>query len=91
MSILDKLLHRTPAMPLVSVIIASYNHAPYVQDCLHSALSQGVGDLEILVTDDGSTDGTPQQVAALGSPLIRLHTFPQNRGALLHKASPLSW
>ena len=27
MSILDKLLHRTPAMPLVSVIIASYIHA----------------------------------------------------------------
>ena len=68
-------------MPLVSVIIASYNHAPYVQDCLRSALSQGIDDLEILVTDDGSTDGTPQQVAALGSPRIRLHTFPQNRGA----------
>ena len=68
-------------MPLISVIIASYNHAPYVQDCLRSALSQGEGNLEILVTDDGSTDGTPQQVAALGSPLIRLHTFPQNRGA----------
>ena len=81
MSILDKLLHRTPAMPLVSVIIASYNHAPYVQDCLRSALSQSVGDLEILVTDDGSTDGTPQQVAALGNPRILLNTFPQNRGA----------
>lgn len=70
-----------PAMPLVSVIIASYNHAPYVQDCLRSALSQGIDNLEILVTDDGSIDGTPGQVTALGDPRIRLNTFPQNQGA----------
>ncbi len=81
MSLLAKLWRTPRSAPLVSVVIASYNHAPYVQDCLRSALSQGVDDLEILVTDDGSTDGTPQQVAALGNPRILLNTFPQNRGA----------
>ena len=57
-------------MPLISVIIASYNHAPYVQDCLRSALSQGEGNLEILVTDDGSTDATAQVAAEHGATVL---------------------
>lgn len=61
MSLFAQLLRRRARAPLVSVVVASYNHAPFVQDCLRSALSQGIDDLEILVTDDGSTDGTPQQ------------------------------
>lgn len=72
----------TPApTPLVSVVVASYNHAPFVQDCLRSALQQDIDSLEILVTDDGSSDDTAQQVAALADPRIHLHAFAQNRGA----------
>jgi len=75
--------------PLVSVVIASYNHAPFVQDCLHSVLQQDFSDLEILVTDDGSPDGTAAQVAQLAAqqaaqperPQIYLNRFDQNRGA----------
>ena len=67
--------------PLVSVVIASYNHAPFVQDCLRSVLSQNFADLEILVTDDGSTDGTPERVAALNDPRIHLQVFKANQGA----------
>ena len=67
--------------PLVSVVVASYNHAPFVQACLKSVLAQEVQALEIVVTDDGSTDGTPEQVAALGDARIALKVFPQNRGA----------
>lgn len=70
--------------PLVSVVIASYNHADFVQDCLRSVLSQSLAaDLEILVTDDGSTDGTPDRVAALEDPRIRLHVFAENQGACM--------
>ncbi len=68
-------------MALISVVVASYNHATFIQDCLHSARMQDVDDLEILVTDDGSTDGTPSQVTAIADPRIRLKEFPQNRGA----------
>jgi hypothetical protein len=78
-----KLLRRTARVPLVSVVVASYNHAPFVQECLRSALGQGIDDLEIIVTDDGSTDATAQQVAALGDPRIHLHAFAQNRGACM--------
>jgi hypothetical protein len=83
MSLFAQLLRRRARAPLVSVVVASYNHAPFVQDCLRSALSQGIDDLEILVTDDGSTDATAQHVAALGDPRIHLHAFEQNRGACL--------
>ena len=81
MQIFSKILRRTTGAPLVSVVVASYNHAPFVQDCLRSALSQGIDGLEIIVTDDGSTDATAEQVAALANPRIHLHRFAQNRGA----------
>lgn len=44
--------------PLVSVLIPVYNHARYVRQCLDSLLSEGWPNLEVLVTDDGSTDGS---------------------------------
>ena len=81
MSLFTRFLRRPTPAPLVSVVVASYNHAPFVQDCLRSALQQDIDSLEILVTDDGSTDGTAQQVAALADPRIQLHAFVQNRGA----------
>jgi glycosyltransferase involved in cell wall biosynthesis len=83
MSILAKFLRRARSAPLVSVVVASYNHAPFVQDCLRSALQQDIDGLEILVTDDGSTDGTAGQVAALADPRIHLNVFPKNRGACM--------
>lgn len=45
-------------MPKVSVIIPVFNCAAYVPDCLGSVTNQSEGDLEIIVVDDGSTDGT---------------------------------
>ena len=81
MKLLQSLRRRAEPSPLVSVVIASYNHAPFVQDSLRSVLDQGIERLEILVTDDGSVDGTAARVAELGDPRIRLNVFPSNRGA----------
>lgn len=63
----------------MSVIVASFNHAPYVAQAVLSVLEQSVRDVEVLVVDDGSTDGTPDIVDALGDPRVTLVRLKENR------------
>lgn len=48
--------------PLVSAVIATHNRRHYVVDAVESALNQEYPTLEVLVVDDGSTDGTAQML-----------------------------
>lgn len=45
--------------PLVSIILPCYNHEEYVEEVIKSILEQSYKNIEILVSDDGSMDGTP--------------------------------
>lgn len=45
-------------MPKLSVIVTAYNIEAYLAQCLDSVIGQSLADLEIIVVDDGSTDGT---------------------------------
>lgn len=45
-------------MPLVSVIIPVYNTEKYLNQCINSVLAQTLSDIEVLLIDDGSTDGS---------------------------------
>ena len=43
---------------LISVTISAYNHERYVEECIRSIMAQTYQNIELLVMDDGSTDGT---------------------------------
>ena len=45
-------------MPVVSVIVAAYDVAPFIETALRSILGQTLADLEVIVVDDASRDGT---------------------------------
>jgi len=47
-------------MPLVSVIMKSYNHEKFIAECIESVLGQDFGDFELIIVDDASTDGSRQ-------------------------------
>ena len=69
-------------LPLVSVIIPTFNRRQWIGVCLDSIKSQTYPRIETLVIDDGSTDGT---VAWLESQpeysFVRVHKQPKNGGA----------
>lgn len=64
--------------PRVSVLIPSYNHARFLPATLQSVFDQTYTDYEIVVVDDGSTDGSVELLRSYGD-RIRLFT-QQNRG-----------
>lgn len=57
---------------LLSVIIPFHNDETFITDCLNSLLAQADDDMQIVIIDDGSTDGSAQQVAAL----LARHSHP---------------
>ena len=66
-------------VPMVSVVIPSYNCARYLPKAIESVLAQTFTDLEIIVVDDGSTDET---AAAVAPYLDRIQFIRQNNKGL---------
>ncbi len=60
-----------PCNPLVSVVIPTYNRVQFLVDAIDSVMNQTCQDFEIIVTDDGSTDGTVEKISSL-YPSVRL-------------------
>jgi glycosyltransferase involved in cell wall biosynthesis len=71
------------AIPKVSVVIPAFNRASVVGNALQSVLGQSFQELEIIVVDDGSRDGTAEAVRqiAQSEARIRLIRHEANRGA----------
>ncbi len=53
-------------MPLVSIIITSYNYERFLRDAIDSALNQTYGNTEVIVVDDGSTDNSREIIDSYG-------------------------
>lgn len=48
--------------PLVSVVIPCYNHEQFVQDCIQSVIDQTYKNIELIIIDDGSNDGSVAKI-----------------------------
>lgn len=65
-------------LPKVSIVIPTYNHARYLPYALNSVLNQSYANIEVLVIDDGSTDGTAELVKPYLS--VINYIYKQNEG-----------
>jgi glycosyltransferase involved in cell wall biosynthesis len=61
-----------PRDPLVSVVIPTFNSGDFAAASIGSVLTQSYRRIEVLVIDDGSVDGTPQNVLEMGDGRVKL-------------------
>ncbi len=79
------------ARPLVTIVIPAFNADRFVGRAITSALSQTYADLEILVVDDGSSDGTARVVTSFRDGRVRYLFQPnQGQGAARNRAIRMS-
>lgn len=70
--------------PLVSVIVPVYNVKKYLEECIESIINQTYSNLEILLIDDGSTDGSSDVCNLLAGKDVRIKVVHQtNMGATI--------
>ncbi len=66
------------SFPLVSIICLCYNHARYLREALNSVLAQTYPNIEIIIADDASTDGSISIINEYCAKFTQL-TFIQNK------------
>ena len=68
-------------MPIFSILVPTYNHEKFINDCIQSVISQTFSDWEMIILDDGSTDGTGSIAKAFAESDPRIIYVPQpNKG-----------
>jgi glycosyltransferase involved in cell wall biosynthesis len=83
--------------PLVSVIIPVYNGTNYLREAIESVFAQTYKNYEVLVVDDGSTDGTWEIIESYGSRIRGIHkenggvASALNRGIREAKGYYIAW
>lgn len=66
----------------VSVIVPVYNAAPFLDDCVDSLLAQTFTPLEIILVDDGSTDGSGEACDSFASAHGQIRVFHKPNGGM---------
>jgi glycosyltransferase involved in cell wall biosynthesis len=88
--------------PKVSVVVPIYNQAPFIRETVDSVLGQGYPNLELVLSDDGSTDGTteilneyaerhPESVKVVASELNTGIAGAFNRALDAHTGEYIAW
>lgn len=66
----------------ISILIPVRNGLPYIKDCVDSALAQTFQNWEMIISDNGSTDGTLQYLDTLDDSRIRVYKQEHNLGIM---------
>ena len=75
-------------MPSISVVLPVFNRADVVGRAIESVLNQQFGDFELIVVDDGSTDGSADAVRAIDDPRVELIALGRNQGGNCQTIGP---
>lgn len=81
---------RFMSTPTVSAIMPVFNGAPYVAAAIQSVVGQSWTDLELIVIDDGSTDGSLEVVRRFSDPRIRVLSNAGNKGLIFTRNRGIS-
>lgn len=68
-------------VPKISVLLPSYNHEKYIEECINSVLNQTYRDFEFIIADDASTDGTVDILLKYENEIDEIHLFDENCGS----------
>lgn len=67
-----------PEIPTISIVTASFNQADYLEECIESVLGQGYPNLEYVIMDGGSTDGSIEIIRRYERHLAYWQSQPDN-------------
>ena len=66
--------------PAISVVMPVFNRQSVIGKAVHSVLAQDFEDFELIVVDDGSTDGSAEAAGTFRDPRLRIIVLPKNAG-----------
>jgi alpha-1,3-rhamnosyltransferase len=69
-------------LPLVSVLLPSYNHEKYIEKAILSVINQTYKNIELIVIDDGSTDSSPEIISKLQEKYGFFYIKRENKGLI---------
>jgi len=78
----DPKVSKQPVDPLVSIVIPTFNRAVWLRDCVRSALMQTYRHVEVVVSDNASTDETQAVLAEFCDPRLRIIRQERNLGLM---------
>ena len=67
---------------MVSILVPVYNSAPYLRECVASLVGQTYADLQIVMIDDGSSDGSWEILKELARQDKRIEVYRKPNGGV---------